>query len=139
MKVTLLLRKVVDFTEILRGTLRSSITQATNSRKFLMTQWQPRDAASIWKSISVISACANFLERNSFFYQDASTIFVSSVLSRWSHSPLRTGKSETYVVQRLHAKSSLTILISRISDWMKSMLRNMKSSHCTMLLPKWTT
>ena len=117
----------------------SSTTQATSSKKCLKTQLPPKDVVLTWRSINARSVCANSWEKSSFFYPDASITFASNALQRWSRSPSRMDKSETFVALKPHARSSLTILTSRTLDSMMSMQRSMRSFLCIMQLPRWMT
>ena len=113
LRAMLFLRKDLGFSEMLKGILRSSTTRATSSRRSSRTQSPRKDAALTWRSTSARSVCVNSLEKSSFFSPDANTTFASSALSRWSRSRSRMDKLATFVVLKLHARSSLMILISR--------------------------
>ena len=137
LRATLFLRKDLGFSEMLKEIQRSSTTQATSSRKCSKTQLPPKDVALTWRSTNARSVCVNSQEKSSFFYPDASTTFALNALQRWSRFHSKMGKSETFVVLRLHAKSSLTILTSRTLASMMSMQRSMRSFLFIMQLPRW--
>ena len=122
---------------MLKEMLRSSTTQATNFRKFSKTQLQPKGVALTWRNTNARSVCANSQEKSFFSYRDANTTFASNAQQRWSHSHSRMDKSETFVVLKLHARSSLTTLISRTQAQMMSMQRSMRSFLFIMQLPRW--
>lgn len=114
--VTLSLRETLGFREAPKVTLRSSLTQATSFRKCLTPQSRPRGEALTMRSISARSVFANSSATNSFFYLAVNITFALNASSRWSLSLSRAVKSAKYVVLKHHAKSHLTILISRTSD-----------------------